>query len=182
MTLVNYQAMNLNELRPYVLTHREDIEAFQTYVDRSKSEGRMVSINPSDENWEEKVTEAIRYSKNSIGWYCNNTDNYQSQAQRIAEWCNNLNDKIVTQYHTESIKHTGIGGWKPDKLNQPVKFRIIEPTLEIGQFTTLVKYKNQDHYINQIEAVAIDLDLDKQNLFVWPNTSDGVFVFSLEST
>ncbi|MEI6445440.1 MAG: hypothetical protein WCO29_20505 [Nostocales cyanobacterium ELA583] len=29
MTLVNYQAMTLKELRRYILTHREDIAAFQ---------------------------------------------------------------------------------------------------------------------------------------------------------
>ncbi|MFM2061249.1 MAG: hypothetical protein RLZZ507_919 [Cyanobacteriota bacterium] len=59
MNLVNYQAMTLKELRRYVLTHREDIAAFQAYVDRSKSEGRMITINPSDENWEEKVEQII---------------------------------------------------------------------------------------------------------------------------
>jgi hypothetical protein len=59
MTLVNYQAMTLKELRRYVLTHREDIAAFHAYVDRSKSEGRMITINPNDENWEAKVQQAI---------------------------------------------------------------------------------------------------------------------------
>lgn len=59
MTLVNYQAMSLKELRRYILTHREDIAAFHAYVDRSKSEGRMITINPNDENWEAKVQQAI---------------------------------------------------------------------------------------------------------------------------
>jgi hypothetical protein len=36
MTLVNYNQMSLDELRRYVLTHREDINAFHIYVDRSK--------------------------------------------------------------------------------------------------------------------------------------------------
>lgn len=180
MTLTKYQDMNLDQLRRYVLTHREDSEAFHAYVDRSKSEGRMVSIKPNDENWEEKVTEAIRYSTNSIRWYCNNTENYQNQAQIISEWWCNLDNKIVTQYHSESIKHTGIAGWKPDKLNQPVKFRISEPSLEIRQFTALVKYRDEDNAINEIEAVAIDLDIDKQNLFVWPNESAAVSIFSVE--
>jgi hypothetical protein len=180
MTLANYQTMNLDQLRRYVLTHREDNEAFYAYVDRSKSEGRMVSIKPNDEHWEEKVIEAIRYSENSIRWYCDDTKNRQNQSQKISEWWKNLDNKIVIKYHTESIKHTGIAGWKPDQLDQPVRFKIGEPTLEIGEFTTLVKYKDQDNSINQIEAVAIDLDIDKQNLFVWPNTS-GVFIFSVET-
>ena len=59
MTLVNYQAMTLKELRRYVLTHREDIAAFYAYVDRSKSEGKMITINPNDENWEEQFKQAI---------------------------------------------------------------------------------------------------------------------------
>ncbi|MEH2142413.1 hypothetical protein [Nostoc sp.] len=49
-----------------------------------------------------------------------------------------------------------------------------------GELTTLVKYRGQDNSINQIEAVAIDLDIAKQNLFVWPNTSAEVFIFSAE--
>ena len=100
-----------------------------------KSGLRMVSINPNDGNWEEKVIEAIRYSENSIRWYCDDTKNRQNQAQRISEWWKNLNNKIVIKYHTESIKHTGIAGWKPDQLNQPVRFKISEPTLEIFIFS-----------------------------------------------
>ena len=59
MTLVNYQGMTLKELRRYVLTHREDIAAFHAYIDRSKSEGRMITINPNDKNWEEQIQQAI---------------------------------------------------------------------------------------------------------------------------
>jgi hypothetical protein len=33
MTQVNFDAMNLDELRRYVLAYREDVHAFQTYVD-----------------------------------------------------------------------------------------------------------------------------------------------------
>jgi hypothetical protein len=39
MTTINYNTMNLDELRQYVLTHREDIQAFHHYIDRSKSSG-----------------------------------------------------------------------------------------------------------------------------------------------
>ncbi|QLE57995.1 hypothetical protein [Nostoc sp. TCL26-01] len=182
MTLAKYQDMNLDELRRYVLTHREDTEAFYTYIDRSKSEGRMVSINPDDENWEEKVIEAIRYSNNSIRWYCDNTEKYKRQSQIITAWWNDIDNKFVTKYHTESIKHTGIARWKPDKLNRPVKFIISEPSLEVGQFTTLIKYRDENKTLNQIEAVAIDLDIEKQNLFVWTKTSTEVIIFSLETT
>lgn len=180
MTLAKYQDMNLDELRHYVLTHREDTEAFYAYVDRSKAEGRMNTIHPDDENWEEKVIEAIRYSQNSIRWYCNSTDKYQKQAQIITEWWKNLDSKKVTKYYTDNIKITGIAGWKPDKLSQPVELIINEPDLDIRQFTTLLQYREQDNTIQQIEAVAIDLDIDKQNLFAWPNKSAGVVIFSLQ--
>lgn len=53
MTSVNYESMNLDELRQYVLTHQEDISAFHIYVDRSKAVGRTIAINPDDPNWEQ---------------------------------------------------------------------------------------------------------------------------------
>jgi hypothetical protein len=59
MTSAKYQTMNLDELRRYLLTHREDIEAFHVYVDRSKAKGRMITIDLNDKNWEEKVEQAI---------------------------------------------------------------------------------------------------------------------------
>ena len=60
MTTVEYQSMNLDELRRYMLAHREDQEAFQVYVDRSKAEGRMVTLNMDDPNWEEQLTNRIQ--------------------------------------------------------------------------------------------------------------------------
>ncbi|NET56718.1 MAG: hypothetical protein F6K47_11295 [Symploca sp. SIO2E6] len=60
MTLTNYNTMNLDELRQYVLTHREDINAFHVYVDRSKAVGRMITINPDDPNWEENLKQRIQ--------------------------------------------------------------------------------------------------------------------------
>ena len=60
MTAANYDAMNLDELRRYVLTHREDIDAFHTYIDRSKAAGRMISIDLNDTLWEENLTARIQ--------------------------------------------------------------------------------------------------------------------------
>lgn len=48
MNKINYNALSLNELRQYVLTHQEDNNAFCNYIDRSKSEGRMIIINLKD--------------------------------------------------------------------------------------------------------------------------------------
>jgi hypothetical protein len=60
MTLANYNAMSLDELRQYVLTHREDVNAFHVYVDRSKAVGRMITINPDDPDWEEALERKIQ--------------------------------------------------------------------------------------------------------------------------
>ncbi|MBD1927107.1 hypothetical protein H6F74_12745 [Trichocoleus sp. FACHB-90] len=60
MTAANYNAMNLDELRRYVLTHREDVDAFHIYIDRSKAAGRMISINLNDTLWEENLAERIK--------------------------------------------------------------------------------------------------------------------------
>lgn len=60
MTSVNYDSMSLDELRQYILAHREDTNAFYAYIDRSKSAGRMIIIDPSDPKWEENVEERIR--------------------------------------------------------------------------------------------------------------------------
>lgn len=59
MTTADYDAMSLDELRSYVLTHRGDIVAFQVYVDRSQAAGRMISIDMSDTQWEENMTDRI---------------------------------------------------------------------------------------------------------------------------
>lgn len=181
MTVAKYEAMNLNELRRYILTHREDVAAFHMYIDRSKSEGQMISIDLNDENWEDKVKEAIKSSSNAIRWHCNNTPKSTKEAQIISEWWNQLDNKFVTKHHLTGIEiDQATGIWEPIQINPPVQVRINQPSLEIGELTTLVKYRGQDNSINQIEAVAIDLDLAKQNLFIWPNTSDEVFIFSAE--
>jgi hypothetical protein len=44
MTPAHYDGMRLDEFRQYVLTHREDNNAFHSYIDRSKATGRMITI------------------------------------------------------------------------------------------------------------------------------------------
>jgi hypothetical protein len=62
MTLSQYEAMSLDELRHYILSHREDTLAFQIYVDRSKTAGRMITINPDDPDWEQNLDQKIQQS------------------------------------------------------------------------------------------------------------------------
>ena len=60
MTSANYDTMNLNDLCHYVLTNREDLAAFQVYIDRSKASGRMISIDPKDAGWEEDLARQMQ--------------------------------------------------------------------------------------------------------------------------
>lgn len=64
MTDNNYNNMELDDLRKYVLTHREDIQAFQSYIDRSKSSGRMIAVDAATPKWEEALEENIRRKTN----------------------------------------------------------------------------------------------------------------------
>ncbi len=60
MKPINYNTLSLGELRQYILTHREDTKAFHIYIDRSKKEGKMITVDLEDNNWEEKITERIQ--------------------------------------------------------------------------------------------------------------------------
>ena len=62
MTKSDLDAMSLDDLRRYVLTHRADIEAFHLYVDRSKASGRMITIDPDDPNWETALEKRLKQS------------------------------------------------------------------------------------------------------------------------
>ena len=64
MTAINYNNMELDDLRKYVLTHREDIQAFQSYIDRSKAFGRMIAVDAAKPKWEEALEENIRRTAN----------------------------------------------------------------------------------------------------------------------
>lgn len=59
MTTLNYDEMSLDELRQYVLNYREDLNAFSTYIERSKATGRMITIDTNDQEWEDKLTHQI---------------------------------------------------------------------------------------------------------------------------
>ncbi|KAM3101866.1 DUF6887 family protein [Phormidesmis sp. 146-12] len=42
----DFAAMSRKELREYLLTHREDEEAFFAFVDRSEAEGNWIELPP----------------------------------------------------------------------------------------------------------------------------------------
>lgn len=65
MSNVNYAAMSDRELKQYILTHRDDREAFYAYMDRRHSRPRKVIIKLDDPAWQEKMISAIRMKLNS---------------------------------------------------------------------------------------------------------------------
>ncbi|PIG91106.1 hypothetical protein [Gloeocapsopsis sp. IPPAS B-1203] len=46
MSKLNFQAMSQKELHDYVLTHRDDQEAFYTYIDKLHVEGNWIEMLP----------------------------------------------------------------------------------------------------------------------------------------
>ncbi|MEH2274943.1 MAG: hypothetical protein V7K40_09185 [Nostoc sp.] len=60
MNQVNYTAMSNQELKSYLLTHRDDKEAFYAYMDRRKSSPRDAAIKLNDPAWEEKILAVIQ--------------------------------------------------------------------------------------------------------------------------
>jgi hypothetical protein len=60
MTKVNYAVMSDQELKQYLLTHKDDQEAFYAYMDRRKSRHRGAAIKLDDPAWEEKIIAAIQ--------------------------------------------------------------------------------------------------------------------------
>ena len=60
MKKVNYVAMNAQELKRYMLAHREDREAFNAYLDRRHSHSNKTVIKFNDPAWEEKIISLIQ--------------------------------------------------------------------------------------------------------------------------
>lgn len=60
MTKANYAAMSDRELKQYILTHRNDQEAFYAYMDRRRSRPDKTAIEFDDPDWEEKIISVIR--------------------------------------------------------------------------------------------------------------------------
>ena len=177
MTVAKYDAMSLKELRKYVLSHREDVEAFQRYIDRSKAEDNMISLDLSDDQWEEKVKAAIRYSSEAVRWYHSDGKN-DPEFSEIVKWWRNLAHKTVVISHITGMeidRETGI--WEPVQLNPQKQVTILESSIEVVSSMAVVKYVDRDGLCHELEAIAIDLDLAKNNFFAWLNSLDEVVVF-----
>jgi pyoverdine/dityrosine biosynthesis protein Dit1 len=68
MSMLNFQTMSRKELHNYVLTHREDQDAFYAYVDKLHNEGNWVEMPAVDsvedlEQYPEFVAKSQRNSE-----------------------------------------------------------------------------------------------------------------------
>lgn len=57
---VNYSTMSEQELKHYMLEHRNDVSAFHAYMDRVYARPQQTVIEPDDPEWEAKVIASIR--------------------------------------------------------------------------------------------------------------------------
>ncbi|WP_414567079.1 DUF6887 family protein [Nostoc sp. CCY 9925] len=60
MNKVNYAAMNDQELKSYLLSHKDDKEAFYAYMDRRKTRPYDAAIKLKDPAWKEKIIAVIQ--------------------------------------------------------------------------------------------------------------------------
>ncbi|WP_373541532.1 hypothetical protein [Chamaesiphon sp.] len=63
MSKPNFQAMTLNELRRYVLAHREDKEAWDEFAARPRPNAVIVSADTPVEEQERIIRELVDRSK-----------------------------------------------------------------------------------------------------------------------
>jgi hypothetical protein len=54
MSTIDYATMSDQELKRYMLAHREDEQAFHAYMDRRKSRAHRVVIHPDQSDWQEQ--------------------------------------------------------------------------------------------------------------------------------
>lgn len=60
MSHIDYVSMTLDEAKRYFLEHRDDQEAFYTYMDKLRVSGRAIVIDPTDPDSELKALAQIQ--------------------------------------------------------------------------------------------------------------------------
>jgi hypothetical protein len=60
MSQIDYVSMSLDQVKRYFLQHRDDTEAFYTYMDKLNASGRAIVIDPSDRESEEQAIAQIQ--------------------------------------------------------------------------------------------------------------------------
>ena len=60
MSKVDYMTMTDQELKRYILEHRDDQQAFHAYMDRRYARPNREAISPNDPKWKVKALSSIR--------------------------------------------------------------------------------------------------------------------------
>ncbi len=60
MSKPDYTAMSDRELKQYLLTHRDDQQAFYAYMDRRHARPRRAPIPLDDPGWQDKVISVVQ--------------------------------------------------------------------------------------------------------------------------
>ena len=63
MNQTNFKQMSLTELRKYVLSHREDMEAWDEYANRPRPNSILVTADTPITEQEKIVTKLIQHQK-----------------------------------------------------------------------------------------------------------------------
>lgn len=66
MSKVDYTTMTDQELKLYILDHREDQEAFHAYMDRRYARSNREAISPDDPEWKSKALSNIKKQLHQI--------------------------------------------------------------------------------------------------------------------
>jgi predicted metal-dependent RNase len=60
MSQIDYSLMSDAELRQFFLQNRQDLTAFEAYMDRLNQRPRKIIASPGDPDFEQKIQAAIR--------------------------------------------------------------------------------------------------------------------------
>jgi hypothetical protein len=60
MNTIDYATLSDQELKQYILEHREDGQAFHAYVDRRKSRAHKATIQPGQADLQQQFQEMVQ--------------------------------------------------------------------------------------------------------------------------
>ncbi|MBD2500994.1 hypothetical protein [Anabaena azotica] len=114
------------------------------------------------------------YSNQAIRWDIGTFKNFNS----IVTWWKNQNNQKFKIYHVTEYKrvfneNTLQVAWEPVKYNEKENKIVINPNLELNNGWASLTYNGEE----SINAHSIDLDMERDNLFVWFGEPQQVIIF-----
>ncbi len=81
MSQMNFDTMSDAELRRYFLANRQDLTAFQAYLDRFNQRPKSVIASPGDPDFDEKIQAAIQQKLEAANHNSQSTRNAVQQTE-----------------------------------------------------------------------------------------------------